>query len=61
MTAPTSGYGVRLAGTGSFIPEKLLTNADFEKMFDTSDEWIRQRTGIRERHVLDEVDCPSSF
>lgn len=41
----------RIAGTGSYLPEKILTNADIEKMVDTTDEWIRSRTGIEERHV----------
>jgi 3-oxoacyl-[acyl-carrier-protein] synthase III len=41
----------RIAGTGSFLPEKILTNADLEALVDTSDEWIRTRTGIRQRHV----------
>ena len=41
----------RIAGTGSYLPEKILTNADIEKMVDTSDEWIRSRTGIEERHI----------
>lgn len=45
--------GVRLAGTGSAIPERTLTNADLEKLMDTTDEWIVQRTGIRNRHILD--------
>lgn len=45
--------GVRLAGTGSCLPEKRLTNADLEKMMDTSDEWIVQRTGIKERRIID--------
>ena len=36
----------RIAGTGSYLPEKILTNADLEKIVDTSDEWIRTRTGI---------------
>jgi len=44
---------VRIAGTGSFLPEKVLTNADFERMVDTSDEWITTRTGIKERHIVD--------
>ena len=39
----------RIAGVGSFLPEKVLTNKDLEKMMDTSDEWIRQRSGIEER------------
>jgi 3-oxoacyl-[acyl-carrier-protein] synthase-3 len=41
----------RIAGTGSYLPEKCLTNDDLAKFVDTSDEWIAARTGIRERHV----------
>ncbi len=41
----------RIAGTGSYLPEKTLTNAELETMVDTSDEWIRSRTGIEERHI----------
>lgn len=41
----------RIIGTGHHLPEKILTNFDLEKMMDTSDEWIRQRTGIAQRHV----------
>ena len=37
-----------IAGTGMFLPNKVLTNADLEKTLDTSDEWIRSRTGIHE-------------
>jgi len=44
----------RIAGTGSHLPEKVLTNFDLEKMVDTSDEWIRSRTGIERRHVAAE-------
>jgi len=40
-----------IVGTGSYAPEKILTNADLEKMVETSDQWIVERTGIRERHV----------
>ncbi|MBI2178074.1 MAG: 3-oxoacyl-ACP synthase, partial [Candidatus Tectomicrobia bacterium] len=40
-----------ILGTGSYVPEKVLTNAELEKMVDTSDQWIRERTGIRERRV----------
>lgn len=48
----------RIAGTGSYLPEKILTNADLEKMVDTSDEWITDRTGIRKRHIVDgETTC----
>ena len=41
----------RIAGTGSYLPEKVVTNDDLSKVVDTSDEWIRTRTGIRQRHV----------
>ncbi|MGI8559880.1 MAG: beta-ketoacyl-ACP synthase III [Luteimonas sp.] len=41
----------RIAGTGSYLPEKVLTNDDLSKFVDTTDEWIAARTGIRERHV----------
>ncbi|MDK2742608.1 MAG: ketoacyl-ACP synthase III [Nitrospira sp.] len=40
-----------VAGTGSYAPARVLTNADLERMVATSDEWIRERTGIRERHI----------
>ena len=39
----------RISGTGSYLPKKILTNADLEKLVDTSDEWIRTRTGIEQR------------
>jgi 3-oxoacyl-[acyl-carrier-protein] synthase-3 len=41
----------RIIGTGSYLPEKVMTNADLEKLVDTSDAWIRDRTGIRERRI----------
>lgn len=41
----------RIIGTGSYLPEKILTNQDLESMVDTSDEWIRTRTGIIQRHI----------
>jgi len=44
----------RITGTGSYLPEKILSNADLEKMVDTSDEWISERTGIRKRHIAGE-------
>ena len=42
---------MKIAGTGSYVPERVLTNADLEKIVDTSDEWIVSRTGIRERRI----------
>jgi 3-oxoacyl-[acyl-carrier-protein] synthase III len=44
----------RIAGTGSYLPERVLTNDDLSKIVDTTDEWIAARTGIRERHVAAE-------
>lgn len=44
----------RIIGTGGYLPEKILTNADLEKIVDTSDEWIRERTGIQQRHIAEE-------
>lgn len=44
-------HKVAISGLGAYIPEKVLTNFDIEKMVDTSDEWIRTRTGIQERHI----------
>ncbi len=41
----------RITGTGSYLPEKILTNEDLEKIVDTTDEWITDRTGIKERHI----------
>lgn len=41
----------KILGTGSYLPVKVRTNADLEKMVDTSDEWIVTRTGIRERRI----------
>ena len=41
----------RIIGTGSYLPEKVLTNKDLEEFVDTSDEWIRERTGIEQRHM----------
>jgi 3-oxoacyl-[acyl-carrier-protein] synthase III len=52
--APSPGlrFGVRIAGSGSCLPEKRITNKDLEAMMDTNDEWIVQRTGVRERRQV---------
>jgi len=49
----------RIIGTGSYLPERIMTNADLEKLVDTSDEWIQSRTGIKQRHIArpDESTC----
>jgi len=51
----------RIAGIGSFLPEKVVTNKDLEKTMDTSDEWIRERTGIKRRHVVSEGETTSTI
>ncbi len=51
----------KITGLGSYAPKRILTNADLEKMVETSDEWIVQRTGIRERHIADEDEATSDF
>lgn len=51
----------RISGTGSFLPEKLLTNADIEKLVDTNDQWITERTGIKSRHIASEGENNSDL
>jgi 3-oxoacyl-[acyl-carrier-protein] synthase-3 len=51
----------RIVGMGAYAPKRVLTNADLEKMVETSDEWIVQRTGIRERHLADENEATSDL
>ena len=46
-----------LAGTGSCVPDKILTNEDFTKIVDTSDEWITTRTGIKTRHIAQDGEA----
>lgn len=55
----TSKIDVGIIGTGFYVPDKILTNFDLEKMVDTSDEWIMERTGIRERRIAED-DVPTS-
>jgi 3-oxoacyl-[acyl-carrier-protein] synthase-3 len=50
-----------IAGTGSFLPEKILTNADLEKIVDTTDEWITQRSGIKQRHIAGEKETTGAM
>src|SRR5690606_4741353 len=51
----------RIAGTGRYLPERILTNADLEKMVDTTDEWIRTRTGVERRHIASEDQTTSDL
>jgi len=57
MTMPRA----EITGWGKYVPTKVLTNADLEKMVDTSDEWITSRTGIKERHIRTENDTTTSM
>jgi len=51
----------RISGTGSYLPARILTNADLEKIVETSDQWIVERTGIRERHIAAEGELTSDL
>ena len=51
----------RIIGVGSYAPKRILTNADLEKMVATNDEWIVQRSGIRQRHIVDEGEATSDL
>jgi 3-oxoacyl-[acyl-carrier-protein] synthase-3 len=51
----------RIAGTGSYLPPKVVTNADLARQMDTSDEWIRSRTGIRQRHIAEPSQTSSDL
>lgn len=54
-------YGVEIVGTGSYAPARVLTNDDLAEMVDTSDEWIRARTGIRERRIAADDEATSDL
>ena len=51
----------RIIGTGRYLPERVMTNFDLEKIVDTSDEWIRTRTGVERRHVVAEGELTSDM
>ncbi len=51
----------RIAGVGAYVPPRVLTNAELAARVDTTDEWIVQRTGIRERHIADETEATSDL
>ncbi|MGH2996221.1 MAG: beta-ketoacyl-ACP synthase III [Gaiellaceae bacterium] len=63
MLANVSGNGITvgITGIGAYAPEKVLTNFDLERMVETSDEWITQRTGIRERRIASEGEAASDL
>src|SRR3954471_3224105 len=54
-------YSSKILGTGSYLPEKVLTNFDLEKMVDTTDAWIVDRTGIRKRHIAADDQATSDL
>ena len=54
-------YQAEIVGTGIYLPEKVLTNADLEKSLDTSDEWILTRTGIQERRIAQKDESSSTL
>ncbi len=61
MTGKTAPGGARITGLGYYVPEKVLTNFDLEKMVDTSDEWIVTRSGIRERRIAADNEASSDL
>ncbi len=52
---------VKLLGTGMYVPEKVVTNEDLEKIVETTDEWITERTGIKERHIVSDGEMTSDL
>jgi 3-oxoacyl-[acyl-carrier-protein] synthase III len=54
-------YRARIAGVGRYVPERVLTNAELEEMVETSDQWIQERTGIRERRIAAPHESTSSM
>lgn len=61
MSEMTSAIQVCIAGTGSYLPERILTNAELAAKVDTSDEWIVSRTGIKERRIAADGQCTSDL
>ena len=56
-----SGIRSVIRGTGGYLPERVMTNDDMSKIVETSDEWIRERTGIRQRHIADDKQVTSDL
>lgn len=62
ITGPLAGLGhSRIAGTGRYLPDRVLTNQDLERIVDTSDEWIRTRTGMERRHMAADEQASSDL
>ena len=53
IVRPHTSRRAKISALGTYVPPRVLTNADLEKMVDTNDQWIVERTGIRERHILE--------
>ena len=51
----------RITGTGGYLPDRILSNHDLEKMVDTTDEWIQERTGIKQRHIAAEGETTADL
>ena len=51
----------KIIGTGGYLPSKILTNKDLESIVDTTEEWIFERTGIKQRHIADDKETSSSM
>ena len=58
---PPSPYSAVIAGTGSYLPDRVMTNADMSKIVETTDEWISSRTGIRERRIASPLEAASDM
>jgi len=61
MGGPSGRLRSRIVGTGSYVPDKIFTNKEFEKMVETTDQWILERTGIRERRIAQEKEASSDL
>jgi len=61
VIANVDGTRIGITGVGAYVPERVLTNADLEEMVDTSDEWIVERTGIRERRIAEDGQAASDL
>lgn len=61
MNSMAGNFRSRIAGTGSYLPEKVLRNVDIEKLVATTDQWIRERTGIEQRHIASDDEATSDL
>ncbi|MEM6602441.1 MAG: beta-ketoacyl-ACP synthase III [Pseudomonadota bacterium] len=61
LSGSQSAFRSKILGTGSYLPEKILTNADLEKIVETTDQWIVERSGIKKRHVIGDDQMTSDM